>query len=142
MGRVEYTIDLVLNHQLDIIRIGRQYPKYFRPFLLMKLPLWSILGLALFHDPVNAVLCILLPGFLTLVHTSWATYEHHAGHHPTSHYDASFNITNPVYNYMTCNLGFHTAHHKRPGIHWSLLPELHESIKDRIPDKQISTTFW
>ncbi|MEZ4282216.1 MAG: hypothetical protein R3F21_21645 [Myxococcota bacterium] len=41
---------------------------------------------------------ILLPG-LTLVHTAWATYEHHAGFYPTNHFDASFNNTNPVYNY-------------------------------------------
>lgn len=142
MGRVEYTIDLVLNHQLDILRIGRRYPKYLRVFLLMKIPLWTIIGLALWMNPVNAVLCILLPGFLTLTHTAWATYAHHAGHYPTDHFDASVNNLNPLFNFMTCNLGFHTAHHKKPGIHWSLLPEIHDEIKDRIPGKLIETNFW
>ena len=33
MGRIEYTIDLLLHHQIDIIRIGRRYPKYLRAFL-------------------------------------------------------------------------------------------------------------
>ena len=102
----------------------------------------TILGLALYYNPVNAFLCILLPGFIALVHTSWATYEHHAGHYPTNHYDASFNITNRVYNFLTCNLGYHTAHHKRPGVHWSMLPAYHESIKHQIPSNQISTSFW
>lgn len=142
MGRIEYTIDLLLNHQIDILRIGRRYPKYLWAFLWMKLPLWSILGLALYSNPVNAVLAFLLPGFLTLVHTSWVTYGHHAGQYPTSHYDASVNNTSPLFNHLTCNLGYHTAHHKRPGVHWSLLPKIHDEIKHRIPAEQIETTFW
>ena len=142
MGRIEYTIDLLLHHQIDIIRVGRRYPKYLRAFLLMKLPLWSILGLALYTNPVNAFLAFLLPGFITLVHTSWVTYGHHAGHYPTNHYDASVSNTNPLFNYLTCNLGYHTAHHKRPGVHWSQLPKIHEEIKDRIPPHLIETRFW
>jgi energy-coupling factor transporter transmembrane protein EcfT len=65
-------------------------------FLRMKLPLWAFLGLAIYWNPVNAFLAILLPGFLTLAHTAWATYEHHAGHYPTDHYDASVSIVNPL----------------------------------------------
>jgi fatty acid desaturase len=142
MGRVEYTVDLLLHHQIDIVRLGLKHRRYLRPFLWMKVPLWTILGLALWWNPTNAFLAILLPGFITLAHTAWATYEHHAGFHPTSHYDASFNNTNPIYNYLTCNLGLHTAHHLRPGVHWSLLPALHAEIVDRIPKKQIHPTFW
>ena len=142
MGRIEYTIDLVLNHQIDIVRLGLRQRRYLRPFLWMKVPLWTILGLALWYNPVNAFLAILLPGFLTLVHTAWATYEHHAGYYPTSHFDASFNNTNPLYNFMTCNLGLHTAHHYRPGVHWSLLPALHAEIESRIPPKLVNPNFW
>jgi len=142
MGRVEYTIDLVLHHQIDMFRIGRQYPKYFRAFMLMKIPVWTILGIALYINPVNAFLVLLIPSFIALCHTSWATYEHHAGYYPTNHLDASVNRTDPLYNYLTCNLGYHTAHHKRPGAHWSLLPKIHEEIKDDIPSEMILTTFW
>lgn len=142
MGRIEYTIDLVLNHQIDIVRLGLRHRRYLRPFLWMKVPLWSIIALAFWWNPANAFLAILLPGFLTLVHTAWATYEHHAGFYPTNHFDASFNNTNPLYNYMTCNLGLHTAHHYRPGVHWSLLPALHAEIVDRIPARQIHPNFW
>jgi fatty acid desaturase len=142
MGRVEYTLDLLLHHQIDIVKVGRRYPKYLRAFIWMKLPLWALLGLAIYWNPANAFLVILLPGFLTLAHTAWATYEHHAGRYPTDHYDASVSIVNPLYNRLTCNLGYHTAHHKRPGLHWSLLPALHEEIRDRIPEEQIQQTFW
>jgi fatty acid desaturase len=142
MGRVEYTIDLLLHHQLDIIRMGRRYPKYLRMFLWMKLPVWLIIGLALYFNPMNAFLVILLPGFITLVHTSWITYDHHAGQYTTSHYDASRNNTNPLFNYITCNLGYHTAHHKRPGVHWSLLPKIHDEIKHLIPPELTQAHFW
>jgi fatty acid desaturase len=142
MGRIEYTIDLLLHHQIDIFRVGRLYPKYFRTFLWMKLPLWSIIGLAFYLNPANTVLVILIPGFLALAHTAWVTYEHHAGQHPTNHYDASRNNTNALFNYMTCNLGYHTAHHKRPGVHWSLLPKIHEEIKHQIPPELIQSDFW
>ncbi len=142
MTRLEYTIDLLLNHQRDIIRVGRRHPKYLRAFLWMKLPVWGLILVALHLDPANALLVFLIPSFITLCHTSWATYEHHAGYRPTSHYDASVNRTSPIYNFMTCNLGYHTAHHKRPGAHWSLLPKIHDEIKHEIPSEMILTTFW
>ena len=142
MGRIEYTIDLLLHHQVDIIRVGRRYPKYLRAFLLMKIPLWSVLGLAFYVNPVNTVLVILIPGYLTLAHTSWVTYGHHAGLHTENHYDASYNCVNVLFNYLSCNLGYHTAHHKRPGVHWSLLPKLHEEIKDQIPPELIDNKFF
>ena len=84
----------------------------------------------------------LLPALLTLFHTGWATYEHHAGLTPNDHLDASRNRDNRLYNALTGNLGFHTAHHKRPGLHWSLLPVLHEKIRDQIPEEQIIKSFW
>ncbi len=142
MGRLEYSIDLLLHHQIDIVRVGRRYPKYFRSFLLMKLPLWGLIGVGLWLRPLATVLIFLLPAFITLFHTTWATYEHHAGCPRSDHVDASYNRDNRAYNALTGNLGLHTAHHKRPGLHWSLLPELHEKIRDQISEEQILRTFW
>ncbi len=142
MGRLEYTIHLLLQHQVDIVRVGRRHPRHFRYFLLMKLPLWSLIGIGLWLRPLETVLVFLLPGFITLFHTIWATYEHHAGCSRNGHLDASRNRDNRLYNSLTSNLGLHTAHHKRPGLHWSLLPRLHEEIKDQIPEEQILDTFW
>ncbi len=142
MGRIEYSIDLLLHHQLDIFRVGMKHPKYLRYFLLMKLPLWGLLGVGLWVRPVETVLVFLLPSFITLFHTIWVTYEHHAGCESTSHYDASRNRESRIYNLMTGNLGLHTAHHKRPGLHWSLLPELHAEIRDQIPKDHLIKSFW
>jgi fatty acid desaturase len=142
MGRLEYSIDLLLHHQIDIVRVGLRHPRYFRYLLLMKLPLWGLIGVGLWLRPLETALVFLLPAFIALFHTIWATYEHHAGCPPNSHLDASRNRENRIYNALTGNLGLHTAHHKRPGLHWSLLPELHEKIRDQIPEEQILETFW
>lgn len=142
MGRLEYSIDLLFHYQIDMVRVGLKHPKYFRYFLLMKLPVWGLIGVGLWLRPLETALVFLLPSFITLFHTMWATYEHHAGCVPTDHFDASRNRDNPYYNWMTGNLGLHTAHHKRPGLHWSLLPELHARIQHRIPEEQIYKGFW
>jgi fatty acid desaturase len=142
MGRVEYTIDGLLRHQGEIYRVGRRHPKQLRALLLMKLPLYGALGLLLWLNPLNALLVFLVPAFLTLTHTIWATYEHHAGCATTDHFSASVNRDHRLYNWLSGNLGLHTAHHHRPGVHWSLLPQLHAQIKERIPKEQILTSFW
>jgi fatty acid desaturase len=142
MGRLEYSIVLLLSHQVDMVRVGLRHPKHLRSFLLMKLPLWGLIGAGLWFRPLETSLVFLLPAFITLFHTIWATYEHHAGCAPSDHLTASRNRDNRIFNILTGNLGLHTAHHKRPGLHWSLLPELHAKIQGQIPREQIFTTFW
>jgi len=142
MGIFAYSVHLFLHHQIDMVRVGLRHPRQFRYFLLMKLPLWGLIGVGLWLRPLETVLVFLLPALLTLFHTGWATYEHHAGLTPNDHLDASRNRDNRLYNALTGNLGLHTAHHKRPGLHWSLLPELHEKIRDQIPEEQITKSFW
>ena len=66
------------------------------------------------------------------------TYDHHSGLFTENKYEASRNIVTSYYNFMRLNLGFHTAHHVKPGLHWSDLPQYHESIRSQIPIELIS----
>jgi fatty acid desaturase len=43
-------------------------------------------------------------------------------------YNHARNFVNSTLNYFTCNNGYHTIHHLKPGMHWTLLPEAHEKI--------------
>jgi len=46
---------------------------------------------------------------------------------------AARSAIDPLYNLRTLNLGYHAAHHLRPGLHWSQLPALHAEIAGDIP---------
>jgi fatty acid desaturase len=142
MGRLEYSVRLLASHQIDMVRVGLRHPRYLRYFLLMKLPLWGLIGVGLLFRPLETVLIFLLPSFLVLAHTIWATYEHHAGCPLDDPMQASRNRENRIFNTLTGNLGLHTAHHKRPGLHWSLLPRLHAKIRSQIPEDQLLKSFW
>jgi fatty acid desaturase len=52
----------------------------------------------------------------------------HQGCDPASQYDHSRNVTGALVNWFVLNNGFHTAHHLRPSLHWSRLPEYHRRV--------------
>jgi len=142
MGRIEYTLHTFLHHQVDVFRVGLKHPKVFRRYLAMKVPCYAFIAIGLYIDPLNYLLVFFVPSLMALVHTCWATYEHHAGHPADHHVSASVNRENALFNLLTCNLGLHTAHHMKPGLHWSELPTLHESIRPQIPAHQLLKEFW
>lgn len=41
------------------------------------------------------------------------------------HMNTARNFVGPLANALTFNNGFHTMHHLKPHLHWSLLPEAH-----------------
>lgn len=84
-------------------------------------------------DPIKSVILFLMPAVAGLFGTVWFTYKHHAGLDTDVAEEASWNVLDPLYNKLTGNLGYHTAHHISCGVHWSKLPSLHEKIKHKIP---------
>ena len=70
----------------------------------------------------------------SLLFTAYVTYEHHSGLDTQNEFEASYNNLDPLFNRLTGNLGYHTAHHHKQGVHWSKLPALHAKIEDKIPE--------
>ncbi len=132
MGVIKYTFDVALTAYSRGFKIGKDYPKQQQQFLLYSaITILVIIALTIFN-PVNALFIIILPMICSLLFTAWTTYDHHAGLDTQDEFAASRDTTSRFYNLLTGNLGYHTAHHFKQGVHWSKLPELHEQIKHKI----------
>jgi fatty acid desaturase len=91
------------------------------------------------------VLVYLLPWYL-LTHfiTRYVDYLNHYGCDEGSEnpFGRANNSLSWWFNFTTHNFGYHTAHHIRPGAHWTELPAIHSEIADKIPDRHIKTFSW
>jgi fatty acid desaturase len=133
MGVIEYSLTIAATAYYRGFQVGKKHKKHQRAFVTWSIITFGLVALLVAYRPVPALFLFVLPMVTSLVFTSWVTYDHHSGLHSESPFEASYNITNRTFNWLTGNLGYHTAHHHRQAIHWSKLPELHASIADKIP---------
>lgn len=113
--------------------LGRRYPRVYRRMKVMTAV--GLLPLAVFFwlDPARTLIVFVGPMLLAIFNVARLGYEQHAGLEMNDHLHASRNIESRLYNLVTFNSGYHTAHHVQPGLHWSRLPEFHRELRDRIP---------
>jgi fatty acid desaturase len=142
MGELEYTLMIALTGYPRAFQVGRRYPRHRPGFYGMGLLVLLLLGAAFLWSPVNALFVFAIPMVAGYLVTCWHTYCHHAGLDTPNPYEASHNIMHRSYNILTGNLGYHTAHHVKPKLHWSKLPEFHAAIADRIPDHLYIEPFF
>jgi fatty acid desaturase len=91
------------------------------------------------------VLIYLLPWYLVMYFiTRYVDYLNHYGCDESSEnpYLRANNSLSWWFNLTTHNFGYHTAHHMRPGAHWTELPAIHRTIADKIPDRHIKYFSW
>ena len=134
MGPVMYSIVVAATGYYRAYIAGSNFRKHRTIFVTTLAIQLSILGLFFLYSWQNALILFVIPMGISFYFTAWHTYYHHAGLETENPMEASYNITHKWYNKLTCNLGYHTAHHVKCGIHWSKLPEFHDKIKDEIPD--------
>ena len=133
MSALEYTLTIAGTAYYRGYLVGKNFPRVQRNFLLYSTLVALGVASLCWLRFVPALFVFLLPMAISLLFTAWVTYDHHAGLDTDNAFEASYNNTNRFFNLLTGNLGYHTAHHYRPGVHWSRLPELHERIKHQIP---------
>ncbi len=134
MGVFRYSLATALTAYPRCFQVGPHFPRLFKAFLFSGSLLLLALGSLFYLNWFNALVIFLIPMWISLYNTAWHTYYHHAGLDAEDEYEASYNIVERWYNVGTGNLGYHTAHHIKMGIHWSELPKQHEKIRDRIPE--------
>ena len=142
MGQVEYSLVTSATSYVRAWRVGKRYPKYRRVFVVMGAITASIIAGLVAYRPVSGLIIFMLAPAFSLFGTAWATYAHHSRRGTESHFVASTNVVQPLYNFWTGNLGYHTAHHYRPGVHWSKLREIHARIAHQIPADAYVEAGW
>lgn len=134
MNVIEYTLATALTGYPRAIRVGMRHPKILRPMLQMTAVCLVLLALLIYYNWLAALLVFVIPMIGSYVITCLHTFFHHAGLDSDDHHEASYNIMHRWYNILTGNLGYHTAHHMKQGLHWSKLPEYHKSVGNKIPE--------
>ncbi len=85
---------------------------------------WKI-ALLIFNWPA-ALIFIWIPHF----YATWGILSTNVFQHDGCDENHPYNHTRTfkgwLLNFLTCNNGYHGAHHDKPGMHWSLLPEYHK----------------
>lgn len=137
MGELEYTLNIAGTAYYRGFKVGDRLPKARRVFLTYTTLTFVAVAFLVLMNPVPALFLFVLPMICGLLITAWTTYDHHAGLDTDNPFEASRNNLSRIYNLTTGNLGYHTAHHYKHWVHWSDLPALHETIKDRIPGNLI-----
>jgi len=134
MGVVEYTFNVGVTAYPRGFSVGKRYPKQLKPFIAFTILTFLAVGLLLWYKPLAATFLFVLPMITSLFFTAYVTYDHHTGLDTQNEFEASYNNLGPIFNFITGNLGYHTAHHHKQGVHWSKLPALHDKIADKIPE--------
>ena len=142
MGRLEYTLSVALTAYPRGFKVGKTFPKMRRDFVIFTGVTLLVLIALTIYNPLSALFVFILPMIISLLYTALATFKHHVGLDTDDQFAASYNNTSKLYNWLTGNLGYHTAHHYKHGVHWSKLPALHEQIKAKIPKHCYEKTFW
>lgn len=134
MGVIEYTLSVALTAYPRGYTVGKHFPKQMKTFLVCAAMSFILVGVLVWFKPAAGLYLFVLPMITSLLFTAYVTYDHHAGLGTENEFEASYNNLSKVFNFFTGNLGYHTAHHHRHGLHWSRLPELHATIADKIPE--------
>lgn len=133
MSRLRYDVVGALRIYPEIWRIGRGYPELFRRFKVWGTVSLGVLAVFLALDPLKALVLFVAPMPVMYLGLLDNTYMQHSDLDTRSDFTASRNTTSRLYNLISWNLGYHTAHHIKPHLHWSRLPSYYREIEAGIP---------
>ena len=93
----------------------------------------------------KALLFAVLPQQVGMFFIQHFNYLQHIETDSCSEKGHSRNFTGWFLNHYLFNNGYHTVHHMKPGLHWSLTPQAHAGVAHKIPQHLLIeniVTYW
>jgi fatty acid desaturase len=121
------TPGILRGNALYLRQVSKQASAWRRQLLFEASSVWVVKLALLAIDWRRALLFVWLPHLFAnwgIVTVNLLQHDGCDETHPVNH---SRNFVGRLFNFITFNNGFHGAHHEKPGLHWSLLPEYHAS---------------
>ena len=109
----------------DLSRWKISRPRLYRQAVLERSVFYVVLTALVLLDWRATLLFLVMPllgAQLVLVGVNLLQHQDCDTH---SEYDHSRNVKGILVNWILLNNGYHTAHHLKPSLHWSLLPDFH-----------------
>ena len=102
----------------------------------------AVMATLLALDWKKTIVFFLIPQQFSLFMIQVFNYVQHVEADAYSAWNHSRNFVSPVLNALLFNNGFHTVHHEKPGVHWSLTPQLHAELAPRIHPALLVKSWW
>ena len=122
--------------------LKKRDPKGFYLAIGQYLALALFVGIAVVVDWQKALFFIIIPQQFALFSILLFNYVQHVHAEEESEWNHSRNFVGPMLNAFLFNNGFHTVHHERAGIHWSLTPKEHAKVAHLIDESLQEPSFW
>jgi beta-carotene hydroxylase len=103
--------------------LGRS--KFGRQYLLENVFAFGLTGLLFLHDFWTTLFFVVIPQLYGARCILRINLIQHDGCDTASDWNHSRNFVGNAFNWIMCNNGYHTIHHNRAGLHWSVLAEAH-----------------
>ena len=104
--------------------------------------LWGTLALAFAVDWEKALLFVVVPQQAGIACITVFNYCQHVRTDHESRYGVARNFTGRILNAYLFNVGYHTIHHLKPTLHWSLAPEAQGRFAGEIDPSLQQPSFW
>jgi fatty acid desaturase len=98
---------------------------FVRQYRLELIAAFGLTALLAIHDFWTTLFFVVLPQLYGARCILRINLIQHDGCDAASTWNHSRNFVGRAFNWIMCNNGYHTIHHNRAGLHWSVLPEAH-----------------